>query len=98
MGIAIQALTSICGLVALVCFILVVIKMFQNGQTVMGIVCIVGICCGIGSIIALVVGWMNAAKWGIQNIMYVYTGALLIYFILLGVGFATGAVVIPQQK
>jgi hypothetical protein len=58
----------------LVCFILIVVKMFQNGAGTMGIVTLVAsLCCGLGTIIALVVGWMNADRWGIRNLMIVYT-------------------------
>src|SRR5229473_8072144 len=97
MGYLVSGLTAICGLVFLVCFIMLLVKMFQKGQTVMGIVCIVGICCGVGSIIALVVGWMNAAAWGIQNLMYAYTGSMILYFILLGVSYGTSAITVPQM-
>jgi hypothetical protein len=97
MSYLVSGLTSICGLVWLVCFIMVLVKMFQKGQTVMGVVCILGICCGVGSLIALVVGWMNATAWGIQNLMYAYTGSLILYFILIGVSFGTGAITMPQM-
>ena len=43
MGFVIQGLSTICAIVSLVCFVMVIIKMFQNDQTVLGIVCIVGI-------------------------------------------------------
>ena len=59
---------------SLVCFIMVVVKMFQNGDTTMGIVCLVLIpCVGIGGLVAFVVGWMRAGAWNIQNIMTVWT-------------------------
>ncbi len=68
---------AICGLVSLVCFILVLIRMFQAGDTVLGIVCIVTIFCGIGGLIAFVMGWVNAAKYSAQQVMLVWTAAFI---------------------
>ncbi len=64
-------LSGVASLGWIVCFILIVIKMFQKGQTVLGIVCI--LCCGIGGIIAFVYGWMKSGEWDIRNIMIVWT-------------------------
>jgi len=72
-----SALQFICGIVSLICFIMVVIAMFKSGDTTLGIVCIVLFFCGIGSLIALVMGWVNAAKWNVQKIMPIWTGAIL---------------------
>jgi hypothetical protein len=50
MGGVLMALQVLVGLASLVCFILVLIKMFQNGQTTLGVVCIVLVLCvGIGA-------------------------------------------------
>src|SRR6478736_3705073 len=74
-------------LVCVICFILVVVKMFQNGAVTAGIVTLVlSLCCGIGTLIALVVGWMNADRWGIRTLMIVYT-----IFIVLALIFGTVA-------
>ena len=43
-----QGLSSLCGLVSLVCFIMVLVQMFKRGETTMGIVCIVTLFCCIG--------------------------------------------------
>jgi hypothetical protein len=98
MGFLIQSLETVCFIVSLVCFIMVLIKMFQNDQTVLGIVCIVGVCfcCG-GKLIAFIVGWMNSTKWGIKNIMLVWTGAIVLFFVLSVIGTLTGAVDIQAQ-
>jgi hypothetical protein len=41
------------GITSLVCFVMVLVKMFQNGKTGLGIACIVLVfCCGIGGLIA----------------------------------------------
>jgi hypothetical protein len=97
MGPVLQGLAGISLLVAIVCFVLVVIKMFQNNQTVLGIVSIVAFCCGVGLLVGLVVGWMNAANWHIQKLMYVYTGAVLVYIIFAVIGLSTGSITIPHQ-
>jgi hypothetical protein len=77
-GIA-YALSGIAGLGSLVCFILVVVQMFQRGQTGLGIACIVLIfCCGIGGLIVFVYGWIKASSWGIQNIMLVWTACIVL--------------------
>lgn len=68
------ALKSIAGLASLVCFILVLVKMFQDGQTGLGVACIVlAFCCGVGVLITFIIGWVNARKWGIQNIMVIWS-------------------------
>ncbi|MEA1950685.1 MAG: hypothetical protein U9N87_04830 [Planctomycetota bacterium] len=79
------------GIGSLVCFILVLVKMFQNDQTVMGIVCIVTFFCCIGGLIAFVVGWMNSSTWRIEQIMMIWTGCFIgsilvniLYFALFG--------------
>jgi hypothetical protein len=78
----------VCSLVSLVCFILVLVAMFKNEQTVMGIVCIVTIFCGIGGLIAFVYGWMKAGEWNLQQVMLAWTGAFVLYLILFGINFA----------
>jgi hypothetical protein len=80
--VAMAALFSILGglfgIGSLVCFIMVVIKMFQDPDTkTMGIVSLVTICCGIGGLIAFIVGWMNADKLGVKNIMLIWTGCFV---------------------
>jgi tetrahydromethanopterin S-methyltransferase subunit E len=72
---------------------MVLIKMFQNDQTVMGIVCIVGICvCGLGGLLAFILGWMNSTKWGIKNVMLAWTAAIILNILLGVIGAATGAI------
>jgi hypothetical protein len=66
------------GLLGLVCFILVLVKMFQHGQTVLGIVCIVLCFCVVGQLIAFINGWMKSAEWNIRNIMIAWTVGILL--------------------
>jgi hypothetical protein len=69
-------------LVLLICFIYVVVKMFQNGSTILGIVCLVTACCLVGWIIAFVVGWMRSGQWNIKGLMLVWTVALIAEIVL----------------
>jgi hypothetical protein len=77
--------SGIASLVALVCFIMVVIQMFHHNMNGLGIVCIVlFLCIGIGGIIALVVGWQNADRWRIRNLMQIYTVSIIAAYVLSG--------------
>jgi ABC-type transport system involved in cytochrome bd biosynthesis fused ATPase/permease subunit len=70
MFILLQVLQGILGIISLVCFILVLVRMFQENQTGLGVACIILLFCfGIGALIAFIVGWVNAGRWGINNIM-----------------------------
>jgi hypothetical protein len=86
----IQGLSAVVGLVSIVCWILVLVKMFQNGQTGLGIV---SICCGI---IAFIVGWMNASQWGIKNVMMIWTAMILLGIILNIAAAAMGFSMMPS--
>jgi hypothetical protein len=74
--------------------------MFQNGQTGLGVATILTICCGIGYIIALVVGWQNADRWGIRQVMLVFSISfgLAIVFGVIGQVMMPNQMVIIQQQ
>lgn len=72
-----------------VCTIIVIIKMFQNKQTGLGIATILTIPCIIGYILALIFGWKNKQAWGLQTVMPILT---LSFLAALG----SGAVVVPK--
>jgi hypothetical protein len=77
------ALHSLVGIAELVCFVLVIVQMFQHGQTGIAVACLVGVLlCLVGFLAAFVYGWMKAGEWRIQNIMYVWTGCIVLSFIL----------------
>jgi len=79
------------GLASLVLFIMILMKMFQNQQTGMAILTIVlAFACGIGAFVALVIGWMNAKAWNIQNLMLGYSIALAIYVVSMMMYATTG--------
>ena len=61
-------LGMIAGLGSFICFIIVLIKQFQNAGVVHGIIGIVT--CGIWTFIW---GWLNAGKLNLRNIMLIWT-------------------------
>ncbi|MBA2704476.1 MAG: hypothetical protein H0U60_11555 [Blastocatellia bacterium] len=67
-------------------FIVVLIKLFQNEGLLKGIL---GIICGLYT---FVWGWMNANRYGIKNVMMIWTLLLIISIIL---NFAFGVSMIP---
>jgi len=75
-----QYLIWLLCLVAFVLQILVVVKMFQNVGTLHGIL---GLFCGL---YALIWGWMNSSKYGIKNLMIIWT-VLIILIIILNIVF-----------
>jgi hypothetical protein len=78
-------LGMVAGIGSLICFIIVLIKQFQNAGAVHGIIGI--ITCGIWT---LIWGWMNAGKLNIKNIMMIWTLLIVVSMALniLGGGFA----------
>jgi hypothetical protein len=77
-----EILQSAAGLGYLVCFIIVLVKMFQNGRTGLGITCILlSLCCGIGSLVAFVYGWINTGAWNLRTVMLIWTVCVILLFI-----------------
>lgn len=79
-------LAMLMSLGSLICFIIVLVKMFQTAGVLQGIL---GLICGLWCFIW---GWMNAGKLGIKNIMMIWT-VLIILCIVLNVasgGFSYG--------
>ena len=60
----------------LICFIMVLIKLFQENGIVHGIL---GLICGLYTFIW---GWMNATRLGIKNIMIIWTLLIIISVIV----------------
>jgi hypothetical protein len=95
----IHVANSLCGLAWVVCFIMIIIKQFQSGQTGWGIGTIVSaLCCGIGFIVALVWAWLNYSAPGMKNLTIIYTILTVIIFVLGGVNYSTGAVEVPNWQ
>jgi len=79
-------LAMLVGIGCLICFVIVLIKLFQNEGALKGIL---GIICGLYT---LVWGWMNADRLGIKNIMMIWTLLLIIQLVL---NFVFGVAMIP---
>ncbi|MBV9124858.1 MAG: hypothetical protein JO112_16000 [Planctomycetes bacterium] len=77
-----QILGGIGGLIGLVCYIIILVKMFQSGQMVLGIACIVLLpCCFIGYFLAFIMGWVNRGRYAATNIMIAWTVGLALQVI-----------------
>ncbi len=68
-----QVIGMLVGLASFVCFIMVLIKQFQNGGAVHGIIGI--ITCGIWTFIW---GWINAGNLNIKNLMMAWTLLIIV--------------------
>src|SRR4051794_40005335 len=78
-------LYAVGGLGSLVCFILVLVRMFQAGRGGLGLTCILlSLCCGIGSFVAFIVGWARHREWGLTNVMTAWT----VCYVMLVAGYA----------
>lgn len=77
-----NALGGVLFLVSLVCWIMVLIRMFQAGATGVAIASLLLTLCGIGPLIALVYGWIKVDELRIRNIMYLWTACLLSSIVL----------------
>jgi hypothetical protein len=76
-----QILAMLCWLGCLICFIIVLIKLFQDKGALHGIL---GLIC---SLYTFIWGWMNAGRLNVRNIMLIWTVLIIIGMIL---GFAGG--------
>ncbi len=75
MGMIIVGLSAVCGLVSLGCWIFTIVRAFQSGDTVAGIVSI----CPLG---AFILGWINAGKWNHMGVMAVWSICIVINIVL----------------
>lgn len=74
-----QILTGVGGIGSLICFILVLIRMFQNGATGLAIACIVlAFCCGLGGLVAFIYGWVKSGQWSLRNVMLAWTVCIIL--------------------
>lgn len=74
------------AIVSLVCWIMVLIKMFPAEGPLKGILAII---CGL---YAFIWGWMNATRLNIKNIMMIWTVAILVSLVvnMMAAPFAAG--------
>ncbi len=79
-----QILSMVLAFGSLICFIIVLIKLFQTEGALKGIL---GLIC---SLYTFIWGWMNATKLNIKNIMMIWTALIILCFVLsfMGGGFS----------
>ncbi|MFT5522824.1 MAG: uncharacterized membrane protein YebE (DUF533 family) [Pirellulaceae bacterium] len=65
-------------LVGLVCFVLIVIKMFRHGSAGLGILSIALSCIGVGQLIAFIMGMKKGKEWGTSMIAIIGLVSILI--------------------
>jgi hypothetical protein len=91
-------LSGVAGIASLVCFIMVIMAMFQHNQTGLGVACIVLIfCIGIGGLIAFIYGWVKSSEWNLKNIMLIWTAAFAVGIVGAIVQLSTGAALMPKM-
>jgi hypothetical protein len=78
MAMVLSLLGMVVGLGSLVCFIMVLIKLFQEKGVLHGIL---GIIC---ALYPFIWGWMNAGRLNITTIMMAWTGCWLLSMVLSG--------------
>lgn len=76
MALVIGLIALVLGIASLVCFIMVVIKLFQEKGVLHGIL---GIIC---SIYTFIWGWMNVDRLGIRNVMIIWSAAIVFSIVL----------------
>ena len=84
------------GLVQVACLIMVIVKMFQKGETGMGIACaVLSACTGIGAVIAFVYRWVKSSEWDLKRVMVTWTACIVLNIVLALVAVMAGAFAIP---
>jgi len=74
-----QGLNAVCAIVGLLCYFYVVYQMFENAESVIGIICLVGMCVlGLGGLVAFVYGWIKARDWEIVPVMAIWSVVIVL--------------------
>ena len=77
-----DAISIALSLVWLFCFVLVVVKMFQYGRSILGIVTLVlSLFAGVGTVVAFALGWVRSTQWNIKGLMLVWTVAIITWLV-----------------
>lgn len=87
-----NAVALIATVASVICWIIVLIKIFQDGDVVLGVV---GICCPLA---AFIVGWMRADKYAIKNVMIIWTVIVVVNLALSFQMRAMFPVVVPEAQ
>jgi hypothetical protein len=87
-----NGLSLLLGIGSLVCFVMIIVKMFQAQLTGIAVTCIVTLfICGIGGLIAFIFGWMKSEELQAKKIMMIWTALVVVNIIISGIVFALGA-------
>ncbi len=78
------------GIGSLVCWIMILVKMFKNGETVLGIV---SIFC---AIVGYIMGWVKSSEWNTKQIMLIWTACIVVGIIANVVAGGMAAANLPQ--
>ena len=78
-----QGISVVVAIVSLCCYLYVIYQMFDKSESVIAIVCLVGICLfGLGGLVAFVYGWIKAREWEIVPVMATWTGCIALNLVL----------------
>ncbi len=78
-----QGINVVISICSLLCYFYVIYQMFENAETVIGIVCLVGICVlGLGGLVAFVYGWIQAREWEIVPVMAIWSGCIALNVVI----------------
>jgi hypothetical protein len=87
----IQGLNIAISIVGVLCYLYVIYQMFDKAESVMGIVCLVGVCLfGLGGLVAFVYGWIKAREWEIVPVMAIWSGCIAANLLLAGLNILLG--------
>lgn len=85
---ALMGIGGILVLAAVVCSVIVAVRMIKEEQTALGIISIIlTFCTGIGFVITLIFGWIKSAEWNIKGLMIGYTAAFLLGYGMMFTGY-----------
>lgn len=74
-----QGISVILALVSLGCYAYVIYQMFDQAESVIAIVCLVGLCLfGLGGLVAFVYGWYKSREWEIVPVMATWSICLVL--------------------
>lgn len=85
-------LLGILGIISIGCYVVIVIKMFQHGDPLLGGISLGSlVCLGLGFLVAFVLGWVNVDKYQARQLMMIWTGVAILSFVLGGGSHFSGA-------
>ena len=86
-----QTIAVVLHIVSILCYLFVIYQMFTNAESIIAIVCLVGLCLfGLGGIIAFVYGWIKAQEWEIVPVMAIWSGCVAAQILVIGIQLLVG--------